>query len=233
MSPSTWLMLLAFISVLLGIPLALDKKRKYFWYALVVLNAAGVFWFGVQAQNKQEQQAKEIADMATGGDSFCYLGFLFAVGGEDRPSLNMYHNGKYPLQNVRIAITDMELLNTTFPDMPKERSKARPNTVEELEKFDNAVTQFTISSCGPPGLVQEVARVWRLPKRDQATYSIQIFTQFQTFYQHLKMRKVNGSWSEAYRVIKHGPNKEIVVLLEKVPSNFPRDQSGKVNWLYE
>ena len=179
------------------------------------------------------QQAKEIAFMSTGGDSFCYLGFLFAVDGKDVPSLVLFHNGKYPLQNVRITITDMELLNTTFPDMPKEKSKARPNTMEELEKLDNAQTQFIIPALGPPGSLQELQRRWELPKRDQVTYSITILTQFQTFYQHLKMRKVNGSWSEAYRVIKQGPTKEIVVLLEKVPSNFPKDQFGKVNWLYE
>jgi hypothetical protein len=181
---------------------------------------------------QNERTSRVTAFMATEGDSFCYLGFLFTVGGEERPSLVVFHNGKYPLQNIHITMTDMELMNATLPDIPKERSKARPVTIEELEKLDKIQAQFTIPALGPPGVVQEL-QPWKLPKRDQVTYSIQIRTQFQTFYQHLKLRKVNGSWSEAYRVIKHAPSKEIVVLLEKVPSNFPRDQSGKVNWLYE
>ena len=181
---------------------------------------------------ENERKSPESSFMATERDSFCYLGFLFAVGGEDRPSLVVYHDGKYPLQNIHITMTDVELMNATLPDIPKGREKARPITIDELDKLDKLQAKFYLPALGPPGAIQELRRTWKLPERDQVTYSIQINTQFQTFYQHLKLRKVNGSWSEAYRVIKHAQSKEIVVLREKVPDNFPRGPSGKVNWLY-
>lgn len=92
------------------------------------------------------------------GDSFCYLGFLFAVGGEDRPSLVAYRDGKYPLQNVQIKMIDVELLHATLPDIPKGASNARPMTVEEVEKFDKIQVQFFIPAFGSSGTVQQLQR---------------------------------------------------------------------------
>jgi hypothetical protein len=74
---------------------------------------------------------------------------------------------------------------------------------------------------------------WKLPERDQVTYSIKMLTQFQTFYQNLKLRKVNGRWTMAFRVTKYGLDKKLIVLREHIPSDFPRDQSGKVSWQFE
>jgi hypothetical protein len=247
MSAATLVMVLAFLIVLLETISAFDEKRKRLWHWAKVVIAVGILVFGIQAQEQQNEfesklasknaeiadLAKEITFLSTGGDSFCYLDFFFAVGAPNTPSLAVVHDGKYPLQNVHMVITDWERYKTILPGVPKGRENARPVTAEEVEKLDDLRVLFEIPSLGPPGAIERLRPRWRLPDRDQITYSIQIYTQFQTFYQHLKLRKVNREWSVAYRVHKRGPNDEVIVLRENIPNNFPRDQSGKVNWEYE
>ena len=173
---------------------------------------------------------REITFISTGGNSFCYVDFLFVVGAPNKPSLVVFHKGKYPLSNVQIVITEMELYKATLPDTPTEKSKARRVTVDDLEKLDRLRVSLDVGLLGPPGAMVELRRGWKLPDRDQVTYSIQMVTQFQRFYQHLKLKKVNGVWTEAYRVHTYGPDHKLHILTEHIPSNFPRGKSGAVNW---
>lgn len=251
MNPATWLMCLAFVAVLLGIILDFADKRKWIWYGLIVINAALILYFGFQAQNQQEaynndrinfqQQlasksdeiatlAKETTFLSTGGDSFCYLGFLFGTDAPNTPVLAVVHEGKYPLQNVHVVITDMERFKATFPNIPKGRENARPATAKELDEIDDMNFLFEVPFLGPPGTTLRLRPRWKLPERDQVTYSINIYTQFQTFHQNMKLRKVDGRWTIAFRVVKPVPDKEPLLLREEIPRNFPRDQSGKVKW---
>jgi hypothetical protein len=240
-------MVLAFLVVLLETISAFDETRKRLWHWAKVVIAVAILAFGIQAQNQQNEfeskltyknaeianLAKEITFLSTGGDSFCYLSFFFAVGAPNTPSLAVVHEGKYPLQNVHMVMTDWERFKTTLPGVPKGKENRRPVTAEELEKLDKLNALFEIPFLGPPGAIERLRPSWKLPDRDQITYSVHISTQFKTFHQHLKLRRVNGEWLEAYRVHKLGPKDELIVLREHIPSNFPRDQSGKVNWEYD
>ena len=248
LNPATWLIVLAFgVAVLEGLSF-FDEKRKRLWRVLILIDALFILVFGVAAQYQQDaknaeiaqitrelaNKSDEIAKIATGGDSFCYLGFVFGEGAANTPSLVVIQDGKYPLQHIKVIITDMELFRATLPDVPKGRAYQRPITAEELEKVDNLNVIFDVDALGPPGSMLRLRPGWKLPERDQVTYSIKLLTQFQTFYQHLKLRKVNGQWAMAYRVIKRGPDKEEeLVLREHISNNFPRDQSGKVSWQFE
>jgi len=253
LNPAIWIMVLAFVVVLLEFIVSFDEKRKPLWRDLIVISAVLILGFGVTAQNQQEAFNRELANkseeiskksdkiaeltsenafMSSGGDSFCYLAFIFNGDAPNTPILGVVHEGKYPLQNVHVVITDMEHYNATLPNIPKGRSNATPSTAEELDKFDEMNVLFEVPFLGPPGTTMRLRPRWKLPDRDQITYSIQIYTQFQTFHQHLKLRRVDGRWTIAFRVIKPVPDKEPLVLREDVPKNFPRDQSGKVSWLY-
>jgi hypothetical protein len=173
----------------------------------------------------------EIAFISTGGDSFCFVRFHFLVGAPKTPTLVVFHKGKYPLQNVQIIITDYEALLNAIPDLPKGKSKARAATLSDMEKFEANRTYVDIRTLSP-GSGTRVGPVWKLPERDEITYSIQINSLFQTFFQHLKLRRVKGTWQQAFRVHKYGPKQSVIVLLEEVPKGFPVDESGKVKWEY-
>lgn len=248
LNPAIWVIVFAFVVVLLEFIVSFDETRKPLWRGLIVISAVLILGFGVAAQNQQEannaeiaqitrelaNKSDEIAKIATGGDSFCYLGFVFGEGAANAPSLVVIQDGKYPLQHIKVIITDMELYKATFPDVPRGRSFQRSITAEELEKYDNLNVIFDVDALGPPGSMLRMRPGWKLPERDQVTYSIKLLTQFQTFYQHLKLRKINGQWAMAYRVFKLGPDKEEeLVLREHISNNFPRDQSGKVSWIFE
>ncbi|MEE9143695.1 MAG: hypothetical protein V3U06_02865, partial [Candidatus Binatia bacterium] len=117
------------------------------------------------------------------------------------------------------------------PDIPKGRSQARAATVIDMEKIEANRTYLKLGTLSP-GSITRVKPAWPLPDRDEITYSIILRTLFQSFYQHLKLRRVKGKWQRAFRVHKYGPKENLIVLLEKVPKGFPVDQSGKVNWKY-
>ena len=177
----------------------------------------------------KEMQA--LRDSITGGDSFCFLSFVFASDAPTKPYLAIYLAGKFPLQNIHISILDKDRLDTEFPNMPIGEEYARVPTSAEMEKYKTLKTDIEIPALGPAGTSMALMR-WDLPDKDKVTYQVNISTPFQQFHQHLKMRRINGEWIQAFRVFKTGARKEITVLKESVPDAFPKDRSGKVNWLY-
>lgn len=212
---------------------AYNKDRLNFEKQLTSKNAEIA-----QISRELAEKSDEIADLtrenlfiSTGGDSFCFVVFLFLVGAPNTPDLAVAHSGKYPLQNVEIIITDYEALMSANPDIPKGRSQARAATVIDMEKIEANRTYLKLGTLSP-GSITRVKPAWPLPDRDEITYSIILRTLFQSFYQHLKLRRVKGKWQRAFRVHKYGPKENLIVLLEKVPKGFPVDQSGKVNWKY-
>lgn len=189
--------------------------------------------FPVIPRSTSEADLKEIqaiSDSISGGDSFCFLSFVFASDAPARPQWVIALVGKHPLQNIRARIIDVERLEAEFPNLPKGKENARSATSAEVERWESLTTRFEIPILGTTEHL--ILDYWNLPDRDQITYQIQISTPYQKFHQHLKLRRVNGGWIQAFRVHKTGPNNEVIVLREYVPDAFPKDQSGKVSWLY-
>lgn len=175
---------------------------------------------------------REITFISTGGDSYSFVSFVFFAGAPNTPTLVVFHKGKYPLRNVHVIITDYEAVLSAIPDLPKGRPKARAATLTEMEKFEANRKHIDMGTLSP-GSGTRLQPAWNLPDRDKITYSIQIESLFQTFYQQLKLRRVGGTWQQAFRVHKIGPKGNLIVLAEQVPKGFPVDESGKVKWEYE
>lgn len=177
------------------------------------------------------KESRAISDAITGGDSFCYLTFVFASDAPTKPHWAINLIGKYALQNIDISIRERERFEAEFPNLPKERANARVPTSAEVDKFEALTFHIEVPMLGPAERVRMLRR-WELPDRDQVTYQLAITTPYQQFHQHLKLRRVNGEWIAAYRVHKKGPRNEMIILRESIPDAFPKDESGKVNWLY-
>ena len=103
-------------------------------------------------------------------------------------------------------------------------------TSAEIDKFQALTRNIDIPTLGLTE--HSMLGRWKLPDRDQVTYQINISTPYKKFHQHLKLQRVNGEWIQAFRLYKTESLKEPKVLREHVPEAFPKDQSGKVNWLY-
>ena len=126
---------------------------------------------------------------------------------------------------------DIETMRKALPNVPQGRELARAPTVEEIQKFSNSTMTQDVGLLGPPGtIIRFEPLISFSPDRERVTYSVHLYTQFQEFYQHLKLQKVNGRWSQAYRVHKRGTGKDKIVLHESIDGDFPKDSSGKVTW---
>ncbi len=121
----------------------------------------------------------------------------------------------------------MEIL---FPLAPGQ--KFQPNSEEDFKKAqkleDESKIQIEVETV-PAGEGQRF-QGWKLPDTEELTYSVRIKSRFQTFYEHLKLKRVNGRWKQAFRVIKYDTNKKLVVLKEDIPNDFPRDVQGDRFW---
>lgn len=203
-----------------------QQLREWLVFIGVIVSAGG----GLLASCQQTEYQQQIVDMTSGGDSFCYGVFMFTVDAPSKPDLTIFLRGGNPLQNVHVIVHDYDRLKAALPNIPNGRENMRTPTYQDKTTFDNLSTSFDIPSLGPPGTALRVGG-WDLPDdRDALTYSIQFSTPYQTFHQHLKLRKVNGRWIQAYRVTKKDAKGEAILLHEQVPNEFPRDQDGKINW---
>lgn len=207
-----------------------SKQQLREWLVLigVIVSAGG----GLLASYQQSEYQQQIADMTSGGESFCYGLFQFTTDAPSKPDLAIFLKGKYPLQNVHGIVRDYDRLMAALPNLPNGSENMRAATYQEKTTLDKLSLSFNIPSLGPPGSAVRVVGIELPDDRDALRYSIQLSTAYQTFYQHLKLRKVNGRWIQATRVHKEDSKGELIVLLEKVPNEFPRDQDGKINWNY-
>ncbi|MBX3326724.1 MAG: hypothetical protein U0223_03330 [Nitrospira sp.] len=189
--------------------------------------------FPATPQPRSETDLKEmqtIREALSGGDSFCFVSFFFMSDAPARPHVAMTLVGKSPLQNIHVRIVDWERYSAEIPDLPKGKENARTISSAEFKKVQRLTKHLHLPILGLTGTV--MLEPWTLPDRDQITYQIDISTPYQEYHQHLKLRKVNGEWIQAFRVLKIGLHEEEIVLREYVPDAFSKDQFGKVNWLY-
>jgi len=67
----------------------------------------------IQLQKENQEKAEKLIELQnqtinqiTGGDSYCYLMADWGIKGES-PNFSLKHQGKYPLQNIRLKIEDI------------------------------------------------------------------------------------------------------------------------------
>lgn len=170
---------------------------------------------------------RSIAASVIGGDSFCYATLIMSENGG---RWIVVHQGKYPLYEVQLRIVDLDKA-----DEIEEQSKREgvPITFEMLKLSDTVLTLGNMS----PQLSQIPGLFLRFPPNKQRLrFNIFITARNGRFTELLRLRNVNGKWTEAMRVMKENhsdatPNASPTVLLEKIDPDFPRSQDGQVDWL--
>lgn len=180
--------------------------------------------------DKIAELSQELTASVTGGDSYGYWSFLLGDGTTNNPMGIFTHVGKYPLYDVIVYVTDYEKFKSLVPKGGLWIGSA--DSFRTLEYVDKNRMQIEVGNVAV-GKATRFSGWGNLPDREIVTYSIKIDSRFWSWYQHLKLRRVNGKWKLAFRVFKEEPNKTITVLLEFVPKDFPRDDQGESFWKYK
>lgn len=143
----------------------------------------------------------------TGGNSFCYI-VLFA-------NVNVFivaQQGKYPVYDVKARIVDLVATqNLTMQ--------------EHLTLALSGANTIMIGNLAP-GSSQPINLPF--PLTDKGDYNIFFNSTRNGFWtENLKIRKVNGVWMSAFRVLKDSGKRQIQLMKPTIPKDFP---SGQVDW---
>ena len=160
------------------------------------------------------QASRESRGQVTGGASFCYGNMSFAKG-SDKTMLVLIHKGKYPLYNLQISMRDVERLEKLF---------ALGNRATEQLKAE--LLKATDIGDLPANKVRLLGDL-DLRGSDRKTYSVQIEARNGSFYQPIRLRKVDGEWKVATQVMI-GNRKEPAY--KRIDEGFPLNSRGEVDW---
>jgi hypothetical protein len=194
-----------------------------------------------EIQTKQEQKEfnettsrfEDVVNTETGGNSFCYLSFVEAYGGQYF-HLKAVRVGKYPLKGVWAIIIDSAKGDKIVQAWPKSTS---PRSVEEASKLFAAEEEASRT----PVNIGDFAT----DDRDLAPYPlIRSNSEFQQYI--ISLGANNGNWVEeismklepgpyledphsgnhhwSQALVVHGPRNE--VLLMKIDPDYPRTSDG-------
>lgn len=145
---------------------------------------------------------REIIRFVTGGDSFCYLTVLSNPSRE--PRFMLMHQGEYPLYDIIVRISDLD------------------------KPFDPFDTESTVNfGTLPPNQVNLLTELSFQPK-DTMRFTIQISARNGSFFESLRVMRLNDGWRSALRVSSGEP--PFKVLLEKIDEGYPRNSDGEVVW---
>lgn len=155
-------------------------------------------------------KADKMVSHISGGDSYLSLqidiqnttnlGVLVAV-----------HHGEHPLYDVSARVTDLQKL----------KQLQEPMTYENM---NNAATNIKIGNMSPSQVI--LLQDWQLDSEHEKSYNISLLARNGSFRQLLRMKKVEGVWVSASKVL----NVESETIYEKIDERFPLDSGGGVNW---
>lgn len=160
--------------------------------------AIGALWASQkEAQFERDLRAKseeiadlnrEIANLVTGGDSFCYVSIANLNPSTNRGILVVVHKGDYPIFDLSIRMLDLqkfgELEEYTLASMNQAATILPIGTLPK----ENVVTvgEFDLGSS---------------PERD---FNIFFTTRNSHFTQSLRLRKIDDKWLKATKVERDG-----------------------------
>jgi hypothetical protein len=153
----------------------------------------------------------------TGGDSYCWMDFLFQFG---RPVPVFVHSGAYPLYDLVVRVADLN----------KERLKDLRH--EPVSVADDVYVDI--------GALQ-VGRSWYntgtvIPFSDERSQDFNVFFSARNggWIELLRLRKVKDNWLSAVRIepepMAGVPEVLRKPIFERVPKDFPKNEKGQVDW---
>jgi hypothetical protein len=224
-----------------------EKTPSWIGWATFI---AGIFvivgglWSGIVQNKSDEEKSKltkqilnlteknarlnqDINNIATGGNSYCYI--TFGPWETDIKTLhgNINHEGTFPLYDLTITLYDM----IKYRELETKIDSKSGYYVGDMNKIMKTINIGNIN----PGL--NIANMWhlRLPhllKVDNyKEYKVNVFygARNGSWVQLVRLKKVrlgeSDYWAQAINVRR---DKE--VLFENIDANYPRNINGKVEW---
>ena len=184
------------------------------------LSATGALWASQQQgeferhlREKSEEIAqlnREVANLVTGGNSFCYMAVSTINPESNIGLLSFIHNGDHPMFNVAARIVDLE-----------EFDKLKDHI--NIHNFQQADINMSIGDFSKGAAL--VRGPFPLGKGNKRDFNIFFSARNGWFNQLLRFRKVDGHWAQATRVERDGE-----ILYERIDDNYPKEKNGLVNW---
>jgi hypothetical protein len=152
---------------------------------------------------------KESISSITGGDGFVYVDIL----------KGFYSNALTPVITTNSAHPQYDI-SIRFYDEGKDHDAQISNplyvnvaTLPSGQSIFNRTPAFDLEG-----------------KTDCAKFNLFISARNGSFFEELKLRKVNGEWFSALRVFKNNPDGSSSLLMEKSMAEYPKLPDGGVAW---
>ncbi len=246
-NPSTIALLLGgILTSLFGFLAAISKEEKTPKWIAVSAFVAGiiVLFAGVMSGYQQHRTSKillsttrenaqfaktnaklnnTIANLVTGGDSYCYV-FIGNPSKSNISELLLRVEGEYPLYDVKVQIQDM----LQFEEIVRNEVREGPKSGLIISDFYNRIYKSSkIINIG--NIAHNKSRLLGqlfLPKDvNRARYDIHISARNGNVLQLLEFRRIKGKWIYAEKLLF---NNEVVK--KYIPPDFPRGEDSKSLW---
>ena len=155
----------------------------------------------------------------TGGDSYCFLDVSYPDS--PKPLVVVVNGGNYPLRDVAARLVDQEKYNRLVGKSPV-----------TMDNVFSADTIYHVGELNTKGSKMLGAFDLTSEPGDARNFNI-FFSGLNGFWvETLRLRRVNGQWKQAVRVIRnevHASKSETVELYQHVDPEYPLTD-GKVVW---
>ncbi len=145
-------------------------------------------------------------------------------GEKDVVDLLLEINGRYPLYDVKITITDFEKVKgIRNSEKYKENTGKGLSMLQSNQQFAGSRKILNIGN-----ISANVARslgTLELSSQGKQLYRINIEARNGFAEQHLKFIKLNGKWAMAQKLIVNGK-----LVREHSMPEFPKNENGQVDW---
>lgn len=170
---------------------------------------------------------EKIANLFTGGNSFCYYLLGFPAMTENRLQGILMHEGEYPLHDIRIRIVNSAKLDKLI-------KKYGGNTWKVWKEAQEIIHIPTFRGVAQADAFDpEYFKYWNLPKEiDKQSYSIFFSARNGEWHQQISLRRIEDKWKFATRVTNvYGKDKDRVLLIpETILEGYPRNNQGEAEW---
>lgn len=144
----------------------------------------------------------------TGGDSYCFLTILRT--GDGTGHLLFAHQGENPLYDVTARMIDLDRFEET-------KGSRR---IENLAYTETVVSLGTLVP--DHGAMHGALNLDGFPQRG---YNIFFSARNGAFHESLRLRKVDGVWLQALKVIRGNRT-----IFEQIDDHYPRNETGGIDW---
>jgi len=237
-----------FIMALAGV-IRSDESKKIIFRKNFLFIFAGVAFIGIGTFLNATEQAKvendliielkknsklneKIAQISekslatiTGGKSYIVVMPTFMSKDREYVSLIVTSYGDYPLYDVKIDITDVDLSSEIENTFSLEEKNSKPGLV--VSEIMKATYNYTVGN-KTQGQAKLIPYKFKLNHNglNKRRFSINIFARNGIFNEQLRMKKIGNDWVSAYKVTTSPPNNaEKKILFTRVDEKYTNVES--------